>query len=101
MFFHVAYMSVRSQASTALYACFHSISQPVSLRNAKIGLAPHGLRVLEAAIAPQGGVPSASGWVGPLHALQALDTTPGPVSLWCLHGIATAVLRQCYGIATV
>ena len=31
-------MSVRSQASTALYACFHSISQPVSLRNAKVGL---------------------------------------------------------------
>jgi hypothetical protein len=39
MFFHVAHVSVRSQASTALYACFHSISQPVSLRNAKVGLA--------------------------------------------------------------
>ena len=36
-------MSVRSQASTALYACFHSISQPVSLRNAKVGLVILGL----------------------------------------------------------
>ena len=30
---------------------------------------------------------------------SSLDTTPGPVSLWCLHGIATVLLRQCYGIA--
>jgi hypothetical protein len=30
-----------------------------------------------------------------------LDTTPSPVSLWCLHGIATVLLRYCYGIATV
>jgi hypothetical protein len=43
MFFHVAHVSVRSQASTALYACFHSISQPVSLRNAKVGLVILGL----------------------------------------------------------
>src|ERR1035437_7020376 len=63
------------------------------------GLAPHGLRVLEAARAPQGGVPSASGWVGPLDALQALDTTPGPVSLGCLHGIATVLLRYFPGVA--
>jgi hypothetical protein len=63
------------------------------------GLAPHGLRVLEAARALQGGVPNASGWVGPLDALQALDTTPGPVSLGCLNGIATVVLRYCYGSA--
>ena len=34
-----------------------------------------------------------------MYALQALDTTPGPVSRWCLHSIATAVLRQCYGSA--
>src|ERR1035437_5020643 len=61
------------------------------------GLAPHGLRVLEAARAPQGGVPSASGWVGPLGALQALDTTPGPVSLGCLHRIATVLLRYLPG----
>jgi len=63
------------------------------------GLAPHGLRVLEAARAPQGGVPSASGWVGPLDALQALDTTPGPVSLGCLHRIATVLLRYLPGVA--
>src|SRR5664279_5536146 len=63
------------------------------------GLAPHGLRVLEAARAPQGGVPSASGWVGPLDALQALDTTPGPVSLWCPHRIATVLLRYLPGVA--
>lgn len=63
------------------------------------GLAPHGLRVLEAARAPQGGVPSASGWVGPLDALQALDTTPGPVSLWCLHRIATVLLRYLPGVS--
>src|ERR1035437_9941235 len=59
------------------------------------GLAPHGLRVLEAARAPQGGVPSASGWVGPLDALQALDTTPGPVSLGCLPSIAV-VSPRCF-----
>src|SRR5665647_3466950 len=59
------------------------------------GLAPHGLRVLAAARAPQGGVPSASGWVGPLDALQAFDPTPGPVSLGCLLGIATVLLRYC------
>src|ERR1035437_5669201 len=65
------------------------------------GLAPHGLRVLEAARAPQGGVPSASGWVGLLDALQALDTTPGPVSLWCFHRIATVLLRYLPGIASM
>jgi hypothetical protein len=63
------------------------------------GLAPHGLRVLEAARAPQGGVPSASGWVGPLDALQALDTTPGPVSLRCLPGIAPVLLRYLPGVS--
>src|ERR1035437_10239053 len=63
------------------------------------GLAPHGLRVLKAARAPQGGVPSASGWVGPLDALQALDTTPGPVSLGCLHRIAAVLLRYLPGVA--
>src|ERR1035437_9149762 len=63
------------------------------------GLAPHGLKVLEAARAPQGGVPSASGWVGPLDALQALDTTPGPVSPGCLHGIAPVWLRYLPGVA--
>ena len=57
------------------------------------GLAPHGLRVLEAARAPQGGVPSASGWVGPLGAFQARHR---PRS-----GVATVSPRYCYGIATV
>ena len=57
------------------------------------GLAPHGLRVLEAARAPQGGVPSASGWVGPLGAFQARHH---PRS-----GVATVSPRYCYGIATV
>src|SRR5664279_4026213 len=28
-----------------------------------------------------------------------LDTTPGPVSLGCLHGISTVLLRHCYGVA--
>src|ERR1035437_7218790 len=65
------------------------------------GLAPHGLRVLKAARAPQGGVPSASGWVGPLDALQALDTTPGPVSLGCLHRIATVLLRYLPGVSSL
>jgi hypothetical protein len=63
------------------------------------GLAPHGLRVLAAARAPQGGVSSASGWVGPLDALQALDTTPGPVSLRCLPGIAPVLLRYLPGVS--
>jgi hypothetical protein len=63
------------------------------------GLAPHGLRVLKAARAPQGGVPSASGWVGPLDALQALDPTPGPVSLRCLPGIAPVLLRYLPGVS--
>ena len=44
-------------------------------------------------------VPSASGWVGPLDALQALDTTPGPVSLGCLHRIAMVLLRYLPGVA--
>ena len=57
------------------------------------GLAPHGLRVLEAARAPPGGVPSASGWVGPLDALQARHH-PRP-------GVARVSPRYCYGIATV
>src|SRR5664279_3933456 len=56
------------------------------------GLAPHGLRLLEAARAPQGGVPSASGWVGPLDALQSRHH-PRP-------GVATVSPRYCYGIAT-
>jgi hypothetical protein len=63
------------------------------------GLAPHGLRVLEAARAPQGGVPGASGWVGPLDALQALDPTPGPVSLGCLHSIAAVSPRYLPGVS--
>ena len=57
------------------------------------GLAPHGLRVLEAARAPQGGVPSASGWVGPLDALQARHH-PRP-------GVARVSPRYCYGIARI
>src|SRR5665811_211243 len=61
------------------------------------GLAPHGLRVLAAARAPQGGVPSASGWVGPLDALQA--STPPPAR--CRYGVSTVLLQYCYSIATV
>jgi hypothetical protein len=55
------------------------------------GLAPHGLRVLEAARAPQGGVPSASGWGGPLDALQ-IRHPPRP-------GVARVSPRYCYGSA--
>jgi hypothetical protein len=57
------------------------------------GLAPHGLRVPEAARAPQGGVPSASGWIGPLDAFQA-RLHPRP-------GVARVSPRYYYGIATV
>ena len=39
--------------------------------------------------------------VGPLDALLALDTTPGPVSLGCLPRMATVLLRYCYGISPV
>src|ERR1035438_5633011 len=48
---------------------------------------------LEAVRAPQGGVPSASGWGGPLGAFQARHH---PRS-----GVATVSPRYCYGIATV
>jgi hypothetical protein len=62
-------------------------------------LAPHGLRVLEAARAPQGGVPSASGWVGPPGCPPGLDTTPGPVSLWRLPSIAPVSPRYLPGVS--
>ena len=42
MFFHVAQMSVRGQASITFYARFYYNSQPVILRTAKVGLVGHG-----------------------------------------------------------
>jgi hypothetical protein len=65
------------------------------------GLAPHGLRVLEAALALLSGRSSraASGWVCP-WVPSRLGTTPGPVSLRCLHGIATVLLRYIPGVCS-